>query len=31
VPKHFVFTALPKTQTGKIQKTVLRERAKDVG
>jgi fatty-acyl-CoA synthase len=31
VPKHFVFTALPKTQTGKIQKTVLRERAKDLG
>ena len=30
VPKHFVFDALPKTQTGKIQKTVLRERAKDI-
>jgi len=25
-----VFSALPKTQTGKIQKTVLREQAKTV-
>jgi acyl-coenzyme A synthetase/AMP-(fatty) acid ligase len=25
-----VFSALPKTQTGKIQKTVLREQAKAV-
>lgn len=30
LPSHFVFATLPKTQTGKIQKTVLRERAKDV-
>jgi len=30
VPRHFVFEALPKTQTGKIQKNVLRERAKSV-
>jgi fatty-acyl-CoA synthase len=30
VPRHFVFDVLPKTQTGKIQKTVLRERAKEV-
>jgi len=30
VPGHFVFSALPKTQTGKIQKTVLREAAKEV-
>ncbi len=28
-PKHVVFGALPKTSTGKIQKYVLRERAKD--
>ena len=28
LPSHFVFSDLPKTQTGKIQKTVLRERAK---
>ena len=28
VPKHVVFGPLPKTATGKIQKTVLRERAK---
>ena len=28
VPKHFVFEALPKTSTGKIQKYVLREKAK---
>jgi len=31
VPSHFVFDDLPKTQTGKIQKTVLRERAAKVG
>ncbi len=30
VPKHFVFEDLPKTSTGKIQKFVLRERAKQV-
>ena len=30
LPTHFVFSVLPKTQTGKIQKTVLREQAKDV-
>ncbi len=29
-PKHVVFGALPKTSTGKIQKYVLRERAKEV-
>jgi len=29
-PKHVVFGALPKTSTGKIQKFVLRERAKSV-
>ncbi len=28
VPRHFVFGPLPKTSTGKIQKFVLRERAK---
>ena len=28
LPSHFVFTELPKTQTGKIQKNVLRDRAK---
>lgn len=28
VPKRVVFTELPKTSTGKIQKFVLRERAK---
>jgi fatty-acyl-CoA synthase len=28
VPKHFIFEALPKTSTGKIQKFVLREKAK---
>jgi fatty-acyl-CoA synthase len=28
VPRHVVFGALPKTSTGKIQKFVLRERAK---
>jgi fatty-acyl-CoA synthase len=30
VPKHVVFGALPKTSTGKIQKFVLRERAREV-
>ena len=30
LPSHFVFSDLPKTQTGKIQKTVLRERAKSI-
>ena len=30
LPRHFVFSDLPKTQTGKIQKTVLRERAKTI-
>ena len=30
VPKHLVFAELPKTSTGKIQKYVLRERAKGV-
>jgi fatty-acyl-CoA synthase len=30
LPSHFVFSTLPKTQTGKIQKTVLREQAKTV-
>ncbi len=29
-PKHVVFGALPKTSTGKIQKYVLRERAKEI-
>ncbi|MGO8865615.1 MAG: acyl-CoA synthetase [Alphaproteobacteria bacterium] len=29
VPKHVVFTALPKTSTGKIQKYALREKAKE--
>jgi fatty-acyl-CoA synthase len=28
VPRHFIFGALPKTSTGKIQKYLLRERAK---
>jgi fatty-acyl-CoA synthase len=28
VPRHVVFTELPKTSTGKIQKFALRERAK---
>jgi fatty-acyl-CoA synthase len=28
VPKKFIFEALPKTSTGKIQKFVLREKAK---
>ncbi|WP_186397573.1 acyl-CoA synthetase [Stappia sp. TSB10GB4] len=30
VPRHVVFTELPKTSTGKIQKFVLREMAKEV-
>ena len=30
VPKHVVFAELPRTSTGKIQKFVLRERAKEV-
>ena len=30
VPRHVVFTAIPKTSTGKIQKFKLREMAKDV-
>ena len=30
-PRHFVFTELPKTSTGKIQKFVLRDLAKNVG
>ena len=30
LPSHFVFSAFPKTQTGKIQKNVLRETAKEV-
>ena len=30
VPKHVVFTELPKTSTGKIQKYKLREKAKEV-
>ena len=30
VPKHVVFTELPKTSTGKIQKFKLRERAKEI-
>ena len=30
VPKHFVFGPLPKTSTGKIQKYMLRERAREV-
>ena len=29
-PRHVVFTELPKTSTGKIQKFVLREMAKSV-
>ena len=31
VPRHVVFGQLPKTSTGKIQKFVLRERAKEIG
>ena len=30
VPKHFVFGDLPKTSTGKIQKFILREKAKEL-
>jgi fatty-acyl-CoA synthase len=30
-PRHFVFLEIPKTSTGKVQKYVLRERAKSVG
>jgi fatty-acyl-CoA synthase len=30
IPKTVVFTELPKTSTGKIQKFVLRERARDI-
>ena len=30
MPKHFVFTNLPKTSTGKIQKYELRERTKKI-
>ena len=30
VPKHYVFEELPKTSTGKIQKFMLRKRAKEV-
>jgi fatty-acyl-CoA synthase len=30
VPKSFVFGPLPRTSTGKVQKFVLRERAKSV-
>ena len=30
LPSHFDFSSLPKTQTGKIQKNVLRETAKEV-
>lgn len=30
IPKHYVFEELPKTSTGKIQKFVLRERAKEL-
>ncbi|MGD9783404.1 MAG: acyl-CoA synthetase [Hyphomicrobiaceae bacterium] len=30
VPRHVVFAEIPKTSTGKIQKFVLRERAKDL-
>jgi fatty-acyl-CoA synthase len=31
VPRHVVFGSLPKTSTGKIQKFVLRERARETG
>jgi 3-(methylthio)propionyl---CoA ligase len=31
VPRHVVFGPLPKTSTGKVQKFVLRERAKETG
>ena len=30
IPKHYVFEELPKTSTGKVQKFVLRERAKEL-
>ncbi|MEM7215049.1 MAG: acyl-CoA synthetase [Pseudomonadota bacterium] len=30
IPKHYVFEELPKTSTGKVQKFILRERAKEV-
>ena len=30
-PRHVVFTELPKTSTGKVQKFKLREMTKDVG
>ena len=30
LPKYVVFTDLPKTSTGKIQKFLLRERAKEI-
>ena len=30
VPKRFEFVGLPKTSTGKIQKTVLRDRATEL-
>jgi fatty-acyl-CoA synthase len=30
IPRHIVFTDLPRTSTGKIQKFVLRERAKEI-
>jgi fatty-acyl-CoA synthase len=30
-PRHFVFGELPKTATGKVQKSVLRERAAALG
>jgi fatty-acyl-CoA synthase len=30
VPKRFEFADLPKTSTGKIQKTILRDRAREL-
>ncbi|MEM9331628.1 MAG: acyl-CoA synthetase [Pseudomonadota bacterium] len=30
IPKHYIFEELPKTSTGKVQKFVLRERAKEI-
>jgi fatty-acyl-CoA synthase len=30
-PRHFVFSEIPKTSTGKVQKYVLREQAKASG
>ncbi|MEM7290030.1 MAG: acyl-CoA synthetase [Pseudomonadota bacterium] len=30
IPKHYVFEELPKTSTGKVQKFILRERAKEI-